>query len=328
MKVFAYALRAHDELAFMEECSRELGFEFGWTEDYPSLENVCLAEGYDALSIITNPMYPELLDALHAAGIKNLATRSIGYEHIDVAHAYGLGMRVAHASYPPEGVANYAIMMMMMALRRLKRIQREADEQNFDLRGKLARDISRCRVGIVGTGRIGATVARHLSGFGCEILAYDPYPRAELAGVVRYAELDELLAGCDVVSLHVLASAENRHMIGERELSLMREDAVLVNTARGSLVDSAALIAALKEGRIAGAALDTIENEAGLYYLDRRGDDLANPERDELLALENAIVTPHMAFYTEENVRDMVRTTVEALLDFEAGRESEHEVAH
>lgn len=126
MKLFAYALREYDELGYLDACAREMGFEYGWTSEYPSLENVVLARGYDALCIITNPMPADLLDAFHEEGIKNLATRTIGYEHIDVAHAYKLGMRVANAPYPPEGVANYAIMLLLMAQRKVKLLSRQS----------------------------------------------------------------------------------------------------------------------------------------------------------------------------------------------------------
>ncbi len=133
MKLFAYALREYDELGYLDACAHEMGFEYGWTSEYPSLENVGLASGYDALCIITNPMNAELLDAFHAEGIKNLATRTIGYEHIDVAHAYELGMRVANAPYPPEGVANYAIMLLLMAQRKVKLLSRQSLAQDFGL---------------------------------------------------------------------------------------------------------------------------------------------------------------------------------------------------
>ena len=313
MRIFAYALRPYDELPCLEALSRELGFDFGWTADYPTLENAGLAAGADGVCIITNPMPRELLAAYRELGVRGLATRSIGYEHIDLAAARELGIRVGHASYPPEGVADYAIMLMLMALRKLKLVCRHAAAQDFTLEGKLGRAIGSC-------------VVRELRGFGCRVLAYDPFPRAELADLATYTSLPELLASSDVVTLHAPGLPENRHMIGAGELALMKTDAVLVNAARGSLVDTAALVDALESGRIGGAALDTIEHEAGLYYLDRSRDVLPNRDRAALMALPNAIVTPHMAFYTAEDVEGMVRSNVEALLAFAAGVETPHEV--
>lgn len=326
MRIFAYSLRPYDELGYLDALSHELGFEYGWTPDYPTAENAGLAAGADALTIITNPMTADLLDRYRELGIGGIATRSIGYDHIDVAHARGLGIRVAHAAYPPEGVADYAIMLMLMALRKVKLIQRHVTAQDFGLEGKIGRSLASCTVGVVGTGQIGACVVRRLQGFGCRVLAYDPVERAELAGLATYVGLDELLRSSDVVTLHAPGLPENHHMIGAAQLGLMREGAVLVNAARGSLVDTGALLDALESGHLGGAALDTIEHEAGLYYLDRSRDVLPNRDRAALMALPNVIVTPHMAFYTAEDVEGMVRSNVEALLAFAAGGETPYEV--
>lgn len=326
MRLFAFALREYDELGYLEECAQEMGFEFDWTSDYPSEKNLDLVAGHDAMSIITNPMPPARLDRLRELGVRNIATRSIGYDHIDLAHAHELGMRVGHAAYPPEGVANYAIMLMMMAARRVKLIDRMAVAQDFSLHGKIGLDISTATVGVVGTGRIGATVVRHLQGFGCKILAYDPYPRADLAGLATYVGLDELLATADIITLHAPGLPENHHMIDAAAFARMKPGAVLVNAARGSLVDTAALVDAVESGHLGAAALDTIENEANLYYHDMSREILPNRDRAVLEAFPNVIVTPHMAFYTQEDVRQMVRTTCEALLAFSRGEDSPYEV--
>ena len=326
MRIFAYALRPYDELGYLDALSRELDFEYGWTPDYPTLDNVGLAEGSDALCIITNPMTPELLDRYHELGVRGIATRSIGYDHINVGHARKLGIRVAHAAYPPEGVADYAIMLMLMALRKVKLVARHATAQDFTLEGKIGRSLGSCTVGVVGTGAIGSCVARELQGFGCHVLACDPVEKDELSGLVEYVGLPELLATSDVVTLHAPGLPENHHMIGAAELALMRPGTILVNAARGSLVDTGALLDALESGHLGGAALDTIENEAGLYYLDRSRDVLPNRDRAALLALPNVIVTPHMAFYTAEDVEGMVRSNVEALRAFVAGEETPYEV--
>ena len=326
MKIFAYALRPYDELGYLDELSRELGFEYGWTADYPTLDNAHLADGADGVCIITNPMTPALLAAYHELGVRGLATRSIGYDHIDLAAARKLGIRVAHAAYPPEGVANYTIMLMLMALRKVKLVMRGAAAQDFSLAGKIGRDLSSCTVGVVGTGAIGACVVRHLQGFGCRVLACDPVEKDELAGLAQYVSLPELLASSDVVTLHAPGLPENHHMIGAAELAQMKPGAVLVNAARGSLVDTEALVAAIESGQLGGAALDTIEHEENLCYLDRSRDALPNRDRAALMAFPNVIVSPHMAFYTDEDVAGMVRSNVEALMAFAAGGKTPYEV--
>ena len=326
MKLFAFALRPYDELGFMEELSREEGFEFGWTSEYPTMDNVHLAAGASALSILTNPMTPELLDCYHRMGIQAIATRSIGYDHIDLPYAHKLGMRIGHAAYPPEGVANYTIMLMMMALRRVKFILNQAQVQDFSLEGKLGRDISSCTVGVVGTGAIGACVIRHLQGFGCRILAYDPFEKDEIRALAEYVDMDTLLSQSDVVTLHTPALPENHHMIGANQFARMKEGAVLINAGRGSLVDTQAMIDALESGHLGGAALDTIEHEDNLYYLDKSREILPNRDRALLMALPNVIVSPHMAFYTHDDVKGMVYNSTRALLAFGRGEDSPFEV--
>ena len=326
MRIFAYALRPYDELPCLEALSCELGFDYGWTADYPTLDNAGLAAGADGVCIITNPMSRELLSAYRELGVRGLATRSIGYDHIDLAAARDLGIRVAHAAYPPEGVADYTIMLMLMALRRVKLVMRGAASQDFSLEGKIGRALAGCTVGVVGTGAIGACVIRQLRGFGCRVLACDPVEKDELRSMASYVSLQELLAESDVMTLHAPGLPENFHMIGAEELAMMRPGAVLVNAARGSLVDTGALAAAIESGHLGGAALDTIEHEEGLCYLNRSRDALPNRDRAVLSAFPNVIVSPHMAFYTAEDVEGMVRSNVEALVAFARGEDSPNEV--
>lgn len=328
MKLFAYALREYDELDYLKQAAKEMDFQFDWTSEYPTKDNVELAAGHDSLCIITNPMPADMLDAFHAVGVKNLATRTIGYDHIDVKHAYELGMRVAHAPYPPEGVANYAIMLMLMAQRKVKLLARESLAQDFGLRGKLGKDISTSTVGVIGTGHIGATVVRHLSGFGCKILAFDPYPNDEVRKYADYVDLDTLLAQSDVITLHAPGLKQNYHMIDAGAIAKMKDGVVVVNAARGMLIDTSALVGAIESGKVGAAALDTIENEADLYYLDRSRDVLPNRDRSILMAFPNVIVSPHMAFYTAEDVRSMIYNSSSALLAFERGEDTPFEVRH
>ena len=173
MKIFAFSLREFDEKAFFIRICEELGIEYGYTSEYPSMNNLELAAGYDGITIITNPMTPKVLDRLHALGVRYIATRSIGYDHIDVRYANSLGMKITNVSYSPESVANYTIMMMLMACRKMPYIMEKARLQDFGLKGKAGKELSDCTIGVIGTGRIGRTLIRHLSGFGCRMLAYD-----------------------------------------------------------------------------------------------------------------------------------------------------------
>ncbi len=321
MKIFFYALRQYDELKYVEKFAEQYDFEYAYTSDYPSLENVKLAKGYDAVSIITNPMYPEILDAFHAAGVKYISTRSIGYEHIDVKHAHSIGMRVSHVVYSPNSVANFTIMLMLMACRNMPWIMKKADCQDYSLKGKVGKELSTSTVGIIGTGNIGKTVIKHLSGFGCRMLAYSLYEDEEVKKYAEYVSFDKLLEESDIISVHVPGNAENTHLLDAAAFDKMKDGVVIVNTARGLIIDTKALLDSLKSGKIGFAALDTFEGEAGLYYLNKETERLDNDNMALLKSFPNVILSPHMAFYTEQAVSDMVENSIKGLLGFESGED-------
>lgn len=319
MKIFFYALRQYDELKYVEKFAEQYDFEYAYTSDYPSLENVKLAKGFDAVSIITNPMYPEILDAFHAAGVKYISTRSIGYEHIDVKYAHSIGMRVSHVVYSPNSVANFTIMLMLMACRNMPWIMKKADCQDYSLKGKVGKELSTSTVGIIGTGNIGKTVIKHLSGFGCRMLAYSLYEDEEVKKYAEYVSLDKLLEESDIISVHVPGNAENTHLLDATAFDKMKDGVIIVNTARGLIIDTKALLDSLKSGKIGFAALDTFEGEAGLYYLNKETERLDNDNMALLKSFPNVILSPHMAFYTEQAVSDMVENSIKGLLGFESG---------
>lgn len=321
MKIFFYALRQYDELKYVEKFAQQYNFEYEYTSDYPSLDNVELAKGYDAISIITNPMYPEILDAFQAAGVKYISTRSIGYEHIDVKHAHSIGMRVSHVVYSPNSVANFTIMLMLMACRNMPWIMKKADCQDYSLKGKVGKELSASTVGIIGTGNIGKTVIKHLSGFGCRMLAYSLYEDEEVKKYAEYVSLDKLLEESDIITLHVPGNAENTHLLDAEAFKKMKDGVIIVNTARGLIIDTKALLDSLKSGKIGFAALDTFEGETGLYYLNKETERLDNDNMALLKSFPNVILSPHMAFYTEQAVSDMVENSIKGLLGFESGED-------
>lgn len=326
MKLFAFAMREFDELKYFEECREKYGITFDYTTEYPNKDNISLANGYEAVSIITNPVDEEMLGLFSEMGVKYLATRSIGYEHIDVEAAHRLGIRVCHASYSPNSVANYTIMLMLMACRNINYILEKSRLQDYSLGGKIGKELSLCTVGVIGTGKIGETVVEHLSGFGCKMLAYDLYEKESVKRYAEYVTLERLYRESDIITLHVPGMAENCHMLDEKAFGKMKDGVILVNAARGMLVDTDALIAALESGKVGFAALDTVEEENGLYYLNRERDVIANRHRAVLGAFQNVILSPHMAFYTEQAVSDMVGKTVEAMVRLSEGEDSPLEV--
>lgn len=325
-KVLAYSYR-QDEAAFFEQFSHKYGIELMVCREAPSLENVHLAEGVSCVSIITTPIDAALLDKLYEMGVRYISTRTVGYEHIDEGHAKELGIRVGNVSYSPHSVADYAVMLMLMSIRHIKTIGRRSDGQDYSLRGVRGQELRNLTVGIAGTGRIGRTVIRNLSGFGCEILAYDLYENEEVKKYASYVSLEELYHRSDILSLHIPASDGNMHMLDAESIGKMKDGAVLINTARGSLVDTEALIEALEVGKLGGAALDVLENETHIYYKDLKGQVLDNRALAILSSFPNVIVTPHMAFYTNQAVSDMVEYSLLSCTLFEKGEENPWEVS-
>ncbi len=327
MKIFFYCLRDFDELPWCQKFSRETGIAFDHAAFYPSPENYCLTEGCEAVSVIPCDMSAPVLREFRAAGIKYVLCRSIGYDHVDIAEAKRLGMRVANVSYPPTGVANYTVMLMLMACRRINQLLDQAAMQNFTLRGKIGTDLSACTVGVIGTGQIGTAVIRALSGFGCRILAHDPRKNQLVQGIAEYVSLERLLEESDVTTLHTNATEQNYHLLGTGAFARMKQGAIIVNTARGKLIDTAALIDALETKRVGFAALDVLENENGLYYYDRTGDPIANREMAVLRSFPNVILSPHTAFYTQSAVENMVRLCFLNARAFEQGSTCDHEIS-
>ena len=328
MKIFAFALREYDELKYMEQYSKELGFEFDYTSDYPSMDNLELARGYDGVSIITNPMDEERLNKLKEIGVKYISTRSIGYEHIDVKHCKKIGMKAAHVTYSANSVANYTIMMMLMACRKITYILDKADLNDFDLEGKMGKELSLCTVGVIGTGKIGETLIRHLQGFGCKIICYDLYKKDSLDGLCTYVDLETLYKESDIITLHVPATDSNYHMIDDKAIEMMKDDVIIVNAARGTLIDTDALVKGLESGKIGAAALDTFEGEKGLYYLNFEKKVLYNKNMAILKSFPNVIFSPHMAFYTDQAVSDMVGNSVKGIMLFEKEGDNPFEVSY
>lgn len=327
MKVAVYNCREFDEKELFIKYGKELGIELVLCPDAPDMDNLALAEGCECVDIITSKMTRELIGKMASYGVKYLVTRTIGYDHIDVETAKEYGITVANAPYGPHGVADYAVMLILMSVRRMKRIIERTNIQDYTLMGIQGRELKDLTVGVIGTGRIGRTVLHNLSGFGCRLIAYDLYENDEVKELADYVTLDEMWRQADVITLHAPLTEDNYHMIGKETIQKMKEGVVIVNTARGGLIDSQALIEGIESGRIGAAGLDVVENEFGLYYYDRKSDVLSNRELAILRGFPNVTVTHHMAFYTDECVKTVVRDSLMGCRLFAEGKENPWEVA-
>ena len=301
---------------------REMAPRFGVTpivtDAAPSEANSELALGHRCISVghksrITN----STLRALSQAGVMYISTRSIGYNHLSRKYAEFVGISVEGVAYSPDSVADYTLMLMLMAVRNTKSIIRRTDTHDYRLndgRGKELRDLT---VGVVGTGRIGAAVVDRLRGFGSRILAYDNRPKA----ASYYVSLDELLQRSDIVTLHTPLNADTHHLLDRQRIEQMKRGAFIINTGRGSLLDTDALIPALEGGKLGGAALDVLEGEEGIFYADRRDKPIESQSLLRLQQLPNVIISPHTAYYTDHALRDTVENTIRNCLGFESRKQ-------
>lgn len=326
MKIFVYNYREFDEAEYFQKFAKEYGVELGICTDAPTLENAHLAEGYEYVSIITSRIDADLMKRFHELGVKMISTRTIGYDHVDLDAARKYGIHVSNVSYSPECVADYTVMLMLMSIRKMKRIMQRAEINDFSLPGIQGREMPNFTVGVLGTGKIGRSVIRDLSGFGCRIYAYDKYENESVKEHAQYADLDTIFRECDMITLHMPLGEENFHLLDENAFAKMKDGVVIINTARGGLIDTKALISAMESGKVGAAGLDVIEDEFGMYYYDLKSDMLSKRDLYILRGFPNVVVTPHMAFYTDQAVSDMVKHSIESCMFRAEGKEDPWEV--
>ncbi len=269
------------------------------------------------------------LESLHAAGVQLVLLRSAGFNHVDLEAAARLQMPVCRVpAYSPHAVAEHAFALLLSLVRKIPRASMRVRDGNFTLDGLVGFDLYQKTFGVVGTGQIGTAAAHIARGFGCRVVAYDLYPQAELEQAlgVRYLPLPELLAASDIVSLHIPLSPSTRHLIGRQAIAQMKPGAVLVNTGRGGLVDTAAMIDALKSGQLGGAALDVYEEEEKFFFRDFSGDVVKDDVLARLLTLPNVVLTAHQGFLTREALEQIAQTTLMNATEFEQRRALTNEV--
>ncbi|GAB3114096.1 2-hydroxyacid dehydrogenase [Streptomyces calidiresistens] len=286
-----------------------------------------IAAGHEIITVSVNAdLGADVLETLAAGGTRMIAQRATGFNNIDLAAAARLGLTVARVSYySPHAVAEFAWTLAMAVNRRVVRAARRTREFDFRLDGLLGRDMHGATAGVIGTGKIGGAFARIAAGFGMRLLGWDvaPNPECEELGM-EYVELPRLLAEADLISLHVPLLPETHHLIDRAALRAMRDDAILVNSSRGGLVDTDALVDELRRGRFTGVGLDVYEAEAGLFFMDKSLEVVADDTLARLMTFGNVLVTSHQAYYTREAVGQIVEATVRNVDDYLAGRTNEN----
>ena len=321
MRVAAFSIKRYDRES-LTAAAAGTPLEWSWIETRLDATTARLAEGARAVNCFVNDeLDAAALETLHRQGVRLVTLRCAGFNQVDLAAAARLGLPVTRVpEYSPHAVAEHTIGLVLMLDRRLHKAYNRVREGNFSLDGLLGFDLHGRTAGVVGTGRIGRRVAEILLGFGCQVLAHDPRPDADLvARGVRFVPLAGLFAAADIVTLHCPLTPATRHLVDARAVGLMRPGVMLVNTSRGGLVDTAAVIAGLKSGRIGHLGLDVYEEEAGLFFDDRSGTVIQDDAFMRLLTFPNVVVTAHQAFFTRDALEAIAAQTVRNLLHFDRG---------
>lgn len=322
MSLAVFSTKPYDR-AFLDRANEGRGLDLNYFEARLDRSTVELAQGAEAVCVFVNDQIDAvILDRLAGLGVGAVLLRCAGFNNIDLAAAESRGIAVARvAAYSPHAVAEFSIGLLLAVTRNLHRGWARVRDDNFSLAGLTGRNLHGRTAGVVGTGAIGAVVARILlQGFGCEVIAHDPAPDPHLRALgVRYVALPELLAGSDIISLHCPLVPGTRPIIDAAAIAMAKPGFVLVNTARGGLVDTAALIDGLKSGRVGAAALDVYEREGPLFFEDHSSQVVDDDLFQRLLTFPNVLVTGHQAFLSEEALAAIAETTLDNFQAWKAG---------
>jgi D-lactate dehydrogenase len=331
VRVAVFSTQSYDR-RFLDEASalHDPGgkFELVYQETSLSSRTAVLAEGCEAVCVFVNDRVDApTLAALAASGVRTILLRCAGFNNVDLEAAKRLGLSVSRVpAYSPEGVAEHAIALIMTLNRQVHRAYNRVRDGNFMLDGLLGFTLHGKTAGIVGTGKIGLATGRILKGFGCDLLGCDPCPSPEFDGLGERVDLSTLLARSDIVTLHCPLTDDTRHMMNAERLALMKPGAMLVNTSRGALLDTGAVIDALKARRLGSLALDVYEQEGELFYHDRSSDIIDDDVFQRLMTFPNVLVTGHQGFFTVEAMREIAEVTFGNLRDAAGGIECPNKV--
>ena len=315
-----FSTKRYDQTAF-GAIAGSTGHHIDFLEDRLRERTAALAAGADAVCIFVNDVADAaVLRALHAAGVRYVALRCAGFNNVDLAAAAALGIEVVRVpAYSPNAVAEHTIALILALNRRIHKAYNRVRDGNFSLDGLVGFDLAGKTAGVVGTGRIGTIVARLLWHFRCEVIAYDPYENPKVTELgMTYVGLDELYERSDVISLNCPLTPETYHLVSSEAIARMKPGVMLVNTGRGALIDTPAVVEGLKTGRVGSLALDVYEEEAELFFEDRSAQVIADDVFARLLTFPNVLITAHQAFLTTEALGAIAETTLANLTELEA----------
>jgi len=320
MRVAVFSTKSYDR-EFLDRANSGR-HELHYLEPRLSAETAPLGAGFEAVCGFVNDRFEaDVVETLAKSGTRLITLRCAGYNNVDLAAARKHAVTVLRVpGYSPHAVAEHTVGLMLALNRKLPRAYNRVRDGNFALDGLLGFDLHGKTVGVIGTGKIGTVVCKILAGFGCEILAVDPFPNETCRFLaVRYVKADELLAQSDMITLHCPLTPENKHMIDSTALRQMRAGVMLINTSRGALIDTLAVVDALRSGKIGYLGLDVYEEEEQIFFEDRSGLIISDDVFSRLLTFPNVLITGHQAFFTREALENIAATTVDNITKFEGG---------
>ncbi|HEY4542563.1 MAG TPA: 2-hydroxyacid dehydrogenase [Noviherbaspirillum sp.] len=320
MRVAVFSTKQYDR-SFLAAANRHR-HEFVYHDARLTPLTAALAQGCRAVcAFVNDQLSEETLTTLRAGGTELIALRSAGFNNVDLAAAERLGMTVARVpAYSPHAVAEHAVALVLSLNRHTCRAWNRVREGNFSLEGLLGFDLYGKTVGVIGTGRIGIIFAQIMHGFGCCLLAHDPYPNAQAPDYLGYVSLDELLGQADIVSVHCPLTPQTEHLIDEAAIARMKDGVMLINTSRGRVVDSRALLGGLKSGKIGFVGLDVYEEEENLFFQDLSDRPIADDLFMRLTTFPNVLITGHQGFFTREALHNIATVTLDNITAFETGQ--------
>ncbi len=329
MKILFYAAKVYDKKSFDAALERFPGIEIEYIDHELEPMTAALAEGFDAIcAFVSADVGAKTLEILSEKGVKTVLMRCAGYNNVDVEKAKELGITVKIVpGYSPEAVAELAMGLALAVNRRLYKAYNKVRENDYSLRGLRGVNFYEKTAGIVGTGKIGAAMARICRGFGMKVIAYDMYENPALKDFVEYVSLDELFARSDLISLHCPLLDSTYHMINIENIKKMKDGVILVNTSRGALVDTDELIEGIRLNKFLGVGLDVYEEETGNVYEDRSDEIMAHSVTARLLSFPNVMITSHQGFYTLEALNAIAETTLQNMKDADEGTRTKNDVA-
>ena len=324
MKIAFYDTHSYDKDAFTKS-NQEFNFKITFFDFKLNENTAATSKGYDIVCIFVNDVADkEVIDHLKENGVKMIALRCAGFNNVDLAEAKAAGIKVARVpAYSPHAVAEHGLSLLLALTRHIPQAYLRTKTQNFNIEGLTGRDLYGLTAGILGTGKIGRTMGDVLSGIGMKLIAYDPFPNEQWAKEknVEYVSIEEIFKRSDVLSLHCPLTEETKHIVNHDNMKLMKSDAVIINTGRGALIDSKALVHALKHHTIGGAAMDVYEEESKYFFSDWSTNVLTDDVLARLLTFPNVIITGHQAFLTTNALGNIADTTLQNIKDFTEGKD-------